>query len=70
VKVERFSVMVPCPECENEIYLGYALGEGEKIICPICWAYLVVTDLDPMELNWDIEAYEDDWGWDEDPADD
>jgi len=62
VKIQRHSVIVPCPECENDIYLGYSLMEGEKITCPICWAYLIVTDLNPLELNWDVEAYDqDDW---------
>lgn len=61
MKIERSSVIVPCPDCDNEIYLPASLGEGEKITCPICWAYLVITDLDPLGLNWDIEAYDDDW---------
>ena len=61
MKVEKYSVLVPCPDCENEIYLGSSLQEGEKIICPVCWAYLIVTDLNPLELNWDIEEYDDDW---------
>lgn len=62
--------MVPCPDCDNEIYLGASFREGEKITCPICWAYLVITDLYPLELDWDIEEYDDDWDWDEESVDD
>jgi hypothetical protein len=61
MKGEKYSAIVPCPDCDNEIYLGAALREGEKITCPICWAYLVITDLDTWELDWDIEEYDDDW---------
>jgi hypothetical protein len=70
VKVEQHSVIVPCPNCENQIYLGYSLGAGERINCPICWAYLVITDLEAVELNWDFEEYdEDDWGLDAESTD-
>lgn len=68
--MENYSVMVPCPDCDSEIYLGTSLSEGEKITCPVCWAYLVITDLHPLELTWDIEAYDDDDDWDEETVDD
>lgn len=55
------SVKVPCPDCGYEIDLGPDPEIGETITCPECWAYLVVTNLDPVELNWDDANEEENW---------
>jgi hypothetical protein len=52
-----------CPDCEMEISVGAAPRPGDRVTCQNCWAALVITSLEPVELNWDDseEADEDDW---------
>ena len=57
-----------CPECEQKIQFSSPPKRGQKITCPHCWAYLEVTNLDPLELEWESIDLEDDWDqdWPED----
>jgi hypothetical protein len=58
----KSAISVPCPDCEQPIYLSLTPKKGQSVTCPNCWAYLRVVSLEPLELNWDIEEYwEDDW---------
>jgi hypothetical protein len=51
-----------CPDCETEISVGATPRQGDRITCQNCWAALVITSLEPVELNWDNEEDdEDDW---------
>jgi lysine biosynthesis protein LysW len=54
------TVIVKCPDCNYEIDLGVVPELGETITCPECWAYLVVTSLNPLQLSWDMTETEDD----------
>jgi hypothetical protein len=61
-KEEKGTICVPCPDCEQLIYLGLIPEEGQQVTCPSCWAYLKIINLEPIELNWHIEEYwTDDW---------
>ncbi len=56
-------IVAQCPDCEHELMLGTDPELGESITCPNCWAYLIVTNLNPIELSWDVaEDEEDDLG--------
>ena len=51
-----------CPDCEIEISVGATPQQGDKVTCRNCWAALIITGLEPVELSWDIVEFdEDDW---------
>jgi len=54
------TVVALCPDCEQEISLGPNPKEGDETTCPNCWAYLIVSNLNPPELMWDMADYDDD----------
>jgi transposase-like protein len=45
----------PCPDCEYTLRLGFIPKKGQRLTCPNCWTHLKVVNLEPLELNWDIE---------------
>ena len=53
-----------CPECDTQIQLSSSTREGDQVTCNSCGAYLKVTKLQPLELDWD------DYGVDFDDDDD
>ncbi len=57
-------IVVPCPDCEEDIYLESTPRKGQKVTCPNCWAYLEVISLDPLKLSWEIVEFEEDWNVD------
>lgn len=60
-------IMALCPDCETEILLEADAEEGQNITCPECWAYLKIISLDPPELDWDVDDFEEDeWNQEED----
>jgi hypothetical protein len=62
MKIDERVIATPCPDCEEEILLGVSAHAGDRVTCPNCWAALVIASLEPLELNWDIEEFdEDDW---------
>ena len=62
MKVDERILTALCPDCEMEILLGAMPQKGDMVTCSNCWAALVITDLEPVELNWDTEEFdEDDW---------
>jgi lysine biosynthesis protein LysW len=66
--------MVNCPECDAAIDVEEdELDEGEQLICEECGVHLVVSDVDPLELDVDREASDadddDDYEFDEDEED-
>lgn len=68
------AVVIPCPDCNEEISLGPAPAEGQKVTCPNCWAYLEAVSLNPLKLSWDdgdiTEDQDNDWDDDPDDSDD
>ena len=60
-----------CPDCEMQVKFSLTPKLGEKLACPHCEAFLEVVGLKPIELDWDMGDYDDDWetnadGWDAD----
>jgi lysine biosynthesis protein LysW len=79
MEVDKRTAIAICPDCDAEIDLGAEPRLGQKITCPNCEVELEVVNLDPLELNWDVnesddEEWDDDWeeeeGEDDDWADD
>jgi hypothetical protein len=68
----RDKIRVPCPSCEEFIYLRSRPQLDDKIRCPHCRVDLVVVDLNPVELDWDDyeDEDDDDWDWDDEDEDD
>jgi alpha-aminoadipate carrier protein LysW len=52
--------MITCPECDAILDIEEdELDEGEKLICEECGTHLVVTQVDPLEI--DVDEEEDDF---------
>jgi hypothetical protein len=58
--IEKQKINVVCPDCLDEFTLDTVPQKDEIITCPNCWAGLIVSRWDPLELSWDIAADEDD----------
>jgi len=41
-----------CIHCDQRIDLGLWPGEGWRVTCPACGAYLEVISVNPVELDW------------------
>ena len=63
MKDDKNDVATPCPDCGHEVYIGAIPSKGQNVTCPYCWAFLVVIDLDPLELSWDTVDLDDDDDW-------
>lgn len=60
------TVVVECPDCEDNITLKGEIEWGQAVVCPHCGTNLEVINIDPVEVDW---AYEDsgyDYGDDDD----
>ena len=58
-----------CPECDTQIQLSSSAREGDQLTCKSCGAYLKVSSLQPLELDWDddeIDFDDDDFDSDDD----
>lgn len=61
-----------CPDCEMEVTVGRPPKMDKKILCPHCEAFLRVVNLEPLELDWDLDDFDDwdletdDWDADDD----
>jgi hypothetical protein len=64
VSVDK-KVTVSCLDCERSIELSFQPVEGQIITCPNCEAELEVISVQPLELDFYYEDWEDD-EWDED----
>lgn len=52
--------MMTCPQCDS--LLGFdedEVSEGDKLMCEECGVHLVVSSLDPVELELDDDEYDD-----------
>lgn len=62
--------MITCPQCDSLLEFDEdELSEGDKLMCEECGVHLVVTSLDPVELELDDDEFDDD-DEDEDDFDD
>ena len=60
--METKTVAAVCPDCGEGLRLGPVPQLGEMFTCPNCWAYLKVTRLEPLELQWDVfEDVDEEW---------
>jgi alpha-aminoadipate carrier protein LysW len=64
-----------CPDCDSPIKLGDNPRKGQHVTCPSCSAYLQVTGVSPIELDWAQEdeeeyEYEVEYDYDDDDMDD
>lgn len=53
-------VMADCPACNAKINLGYKPKLGQRAVCSACDTELEVVWLEPVELDWPYDEYEDD----------
>jgi alpha-aminoadipate/glutamate carrier protein LysW len=60
--------MMTCPQCDSLLEFDEdEVSEGDKLMCEECGVHLVVSSLDPVELELDDDEYDDE---DEDDFDD
>ncbi len=50
-----------CPECDTHIRFHSRPKVGKIVVCPECDERLEVRRLNPLELEWADEDYDDDW---------
>lgn len=51
-----------CPECDTEISLNGPPRIGHEVTCHNCGAFLKVSGLSPIELDWAGDDWDDeDW---------
>jgi len=55
-----------CPMCDAVVTLQNKPKLGQRVVCPGCDAALEVVWLDPLELDWPLDEYEDDFDSKED----
>lgn len=64
--------MMICPQCDSLLEFDEdEVSEGDKLMCEECGVHLVVSSLDPVELELDDDEYddEDEDDFDEDDED-
>jgi lysine biosynthesis protein LysW len=59
-------VTVSCLDCDNSIQLDFQPVVGQIITCPSCDAELEVTSVNPIELDFYFEGWDEDWDDDDD----
>ena len=53
-----------CPDCLVRLDVRHRSRKGQRVTCWNCGATLRVSDLNPLQLDWAVEAAEE--GWEED----
>ncbi|MFN2135743.1 MAG: hypothetical protein ACK2UK_07310 [Candidatus Promineifilaceae bacterium] len=51
-------LIAECPECESHIRFHRSLRLGEIVTCPECSERLEVSQLNPLELDWAFDDYD------------
>ena len=52
--------MMTCPQCDSLLEFDEdEVSEGDKLMCEECGVHLVVSSLDPVELELDDDEYDD-----------
>ena len=62
------AVTAPCPSCNYQVNLGATPEEGQKVMCANCGDNLEVISLQPLELDWEFEGFDENWemeDWDD-----
>lgn len=59
-----------CPFCGAKVTLPKSIKTGDLIYCSECDAELEVISLSPVELDWPLEAYEEDYEYEDEYEDD
>ena len=63
--------MATCPECDAEVEVNETDVElGDDVTCPECGQTLVISNMDPLELDFAPEDDEDDEDDDDDDEED
>lgn len=68
MRQQKHQVLVAdCPECDTHIRFHSRPKLGQIVVCPECDEQLEVRRLNPLELDWAYEEFEDDWDddWDD-----
>lgn len=58
-----------CPDCDSAVKVGDRPRKGQLVTCATCGAYLQVSGLSPIELDWaydDEDAEEDEYSYEDD----
>lgn len=50
-----------CPDCDEEVYVDPDSEQGDIVACDECGVRLIVVGLDPIELDRDDEASNDEY---------
>lgn len=50
-----------CPDCDEEVYVDPDIEQGDIVACDECGVRLIVVGLDPIELDRDDEASNDEY---------
>jgi alpha-aminoadipate carrier protein LysW len=62
--------MATCPECDAEVEVDEAdVDLGDEVSCPECGQTLVISNTDPLELDFAPDEDEDEEDEDEDEVD-
>ena len=64
-----------CPDCDEDVVFATRPRLGQVVYCSSCDARLEVVEVDPLELDWALDAEDDDLDdkddeyWDDDEED-
>lgn len=61
---------VKCPMCGASVTVAKNAKEGDLVYCDACEAELEVVSLKPLELDWPLEEYDDDFDYEDYEDDD
>jgi lysine biosynthesis protein LysW len=61
MKIRQQTIVIPCPECEEDITFTTPPQLNQKVTCPECWADLKVISLDPVQVTWATDEFEEDF---------
>ena len=53
--------MATCPDCEGDVRIRTKVRLGDLVVCANCGARLEVVELDPVELDYELDEEDDDW---------
>ncbi len=58
--VETRKVTASCPDCGRTIHLGSRPWEEWRFICSTCGSHLKLISLEPLELDWTYNEFDQD----------
>ena len=54
-----------CPNCGSNVPLPEEKNIGDYVFCPECNTELEIINLNPIELDWPLDAHDDDEVYDD-----